>query len=399
MQRFALVHWHIQQRLVLARFGCFQGTQQAFKAFLVRIVVFPVGKVADMAGVFDILRPLGVTCQDCVIYANGKQGIEHTLRFFVQCFLDLVGYPIAGYRMFREYQQQFVLLSDGFVNTWSDFIPNFHVFWCKPATHIVTLQIGVQKFGKSFILTGVADKAAIVLNGLAGNIFHVDEKGVRYAGATYKRFGDVTLRQIDGVDAQWRRASMFNGFQPFDKAKVLVSKGCYSYDCLSKVGIFQFGKAEVSTSEISTSEVSTSEVSTSEVGIAEVGIAEVGIAEVGTAEVSKGEGIAEVGIAEIGKIEVSKDEVNIDEVGIVEVGKKEMSKVEIGIAKIGINEVGTLEIGRIELGMIEVSIFEVGTREVGKVEFGKVEVNIFEVRDCYGNVVYSPCIPLWNTVS
>ncbi len=144
-----------------------------------------------MAGSFDIMRPLGVTCQDCLNYADRKQNIRDTSRFFVQRPLHLVGYPIAGYRMFREYHQQLVKQTDSFVNAWADFVPNFQVFWCKPAANSVVLQIGVQACDKGFVVAGVADKAGIVFNWLAGNRFHVVEKRIGNSAATNERFGDM----------------------------------------------------------------------------------------------------------------------------------------------------------------------------------------------------------------
>ena len=69
---------------------------------LVGVVVFPVRKVANMAGVFNILRPLGVTRQDCIIYANGKQDNGYALRFFVQRFLDFVGTQALAIESERE---------------------------------------------------------------------------------------------------------------------------------------------------------------------------------------------------------------------------------------------------------------------------------------------------------
>ena len=61
----------------------------------------------------------------------------------------------------------------------ADFFPDFHVFWCEPATHIVALQIGIQPFDKGFVFAGIADKAGVVLNRGVYQRTGIGDKGIR----------------------------------------------------------------------------------------------------------------------------------------------------------------------------------------------------------------------------
>ena len=55
---------------------------QPLQAFLVGIVLFPVGKVSDMACVTNVICPVGVTFHHAVIQANRKQDGSALSTFF-----------------------------------------------------------------------------------------------------------------------------------------------------------------------------------------------------------------------------------------------------------------------------------------------------------------------------
>ena len=374
----------------------FQVAQQTAKRLLVGIMVFPVGKVANMTSLLNILRPRGVTRQDSIIYADGKQDIGDTLRFFIQRFFHFVGYPVTSYRVLRKYQQQFVILSDSFVNAWADFVPNFHIFWCEPAAHSTLLQVSMKSFGKGFIVTGIADKAGVIFDGFASKRFHIFQKRFGYTSTKNKRFGDISLRFVDTGDTQRRRTPMYNCLQSFNDTQITVSKLSTLNYCTFEVGIFKISIFEVGSSEVGIAEVSTSEVSTSEVGIVEMSTCKDNIGEMSTCKDNIGEvGTAEVGIAEVGPAEVGSVEVGISEVGATKIGIDKTSIHQVGIAEVGSAEVGIQQVSISKFSTAEVGIAEVNISKDCISEVRTAEVSISEV-NTLERMFHSPSIPVVN---
>jgi hypothetical protein len=56
---------------------------------------------------------------------------------------------------------------NGGINTGAELIPNLHIFGRIPTPYALVLQIRMEAFGKGVVLTRVADKAGVELEGLA----------------------------------------------------------------------------------------------------------------------------------------------------------------------------------------------------------------------------------------
>jgi hypothetical protein len=292
---FALTVSGIEQQRLCRFFGMFERTQQTLQTALVLVVVFPMGEVANMARALDVLRPTGGTGQYGVIDAERIQHIVGAFGFLAQGSFDFVGNPIAGYRVLREYQQQFIIQADAFIDAVADLIADVQVFGGKPAAHMVTLQVGVQACGKVFIATGIADKAGVVLNWIVDQRTNVGDKGIGQTCTTQEDFGYVSSRTDNCISSNSRRAKMMYCFKALYGAQVKVSKDSPSYSRLDKHRMTEVGTAEVGSYEASIHEVGTTEVGMAEVSSSEIGTDEVGSDKVGTDEV----GSAEVGINEV----------------------------------------------------------------------------------------------------
>ncbi len=267
------------------------------------------------------------------------------LILFSKGGLDLEFHPRASNGMLREHQQQLVIQANGLIDALPDFVTRLHVFRGKPTAHAFALQVGIEPFGKRLVTAGIANKAGVVLDGMSNQGVYIGEEVIWHTGLAQKCFGNMSLRTIDGINANARWASVLYRLQSSHGAQIEIIELC-PLDCsTAEVGAAEVGTAEVSASEVGTAEVSTAEVSTAEVGVAEGGSAEVGTAEIGLVEV----GSAEVGTAEVGLVEVGTAEVGIKKGGLAEVGK-----AEVGTAEVSASEVGTTEVGTAEVGMAEI---------------------------------------------
>jgi hypothetical protein len=66
--------------------------------------------------------------------------------------------------MLREDEKQFVVESDGFVNTRSDIVANFEIFWSLPAANALILQVSMESLSKGLIVAGIRDEDFIVID-------------------------------------------------------------------------------------------------------------------------------------------------------------------------------------------------------------------------------------------
>src|SRR5689334_16780280 len=127
--------------------------------------------------------------------------------------------------MLREDQQELVVDTNRLINAFSEGIANFEVFRGIPAAHPFVLQIGVQSFDKVLIFGRVANKTGVIVNRFSGKRTHVLNEALRCACASYEGLWNVALREIEAVDAQWRRSTVSNGFQSVDLAEITIPKG------------------------------------------------------------------------------------------------------------------------------------------------------------------------------
>lgn len=361
-----------------------------------------------MAHASNIGGPCLLGLHDCIVQFDGEQDQFVLLLFFFKGGFDFLFHPGTFNGMLREYQQQFVMDANRFVNTATDFVTYPHIMRCKPAAYIVVLQIVVQTLDKGFILTGIADKAGVVCDGMLCQRASIFDERIRQSCSAQEDFGNVSFRPQEGIGSNGRRKLVDDRFQLLNSAHVNSSKASISYsrffeDSIAKVGMVEVGTDEVGMVEVGAAEVSTVEVDISEVSIAEVGAAEVGSAEVGAAVVDT----AEVGMDEEARADDGTAENGIAEVSIAENGIAENGTVEIGTIEIGIAEVSTDEVGTVETGIAEVSTDEVGTVETGIAEVGTVETGIAEVSTdevgiaevkCISRMFRSPCIPVLDSL-
>src|SRR6266568_3121030 len=269
-----------------------QITHQPLQAFLVGIVVFPAGKVSDMACLTNVVCPIGVTLYHGGIQANRKQDGSTLSTFFCQSRFYLILDPSTFQRLLREDQQELIVQANGLINALSDLIADFHVFAVIPASDSFGLQVGIEAFDKLSVFARVANEAGVVLEGSASERMSVLDEGIRQTSTAQENFGNIAFRAFQGVSADCRRFAMGNGIQSFYRTQVYVTEGCPSNVSIAKVSISEVGSVEVGYEEGSSAEVGSPEASIAEVGSAEVGSAEVGSAEVGSAEV----GSVEVGV-------------------------------------------------------------------------------------------------------
>ncbi len=289
--------------------------QQSLQAFLVRIMVFPVGKVPNVPLSSNSGCPRIGCILDGFIQRDGEEGRLPLVLFLVQRFFDFILYPRTVNGMLRKDDQELVIESDRLINAVSEFVSNFQIFRSKPATNAFGSQVSMEAFDKLLVLAGIADKAGVVLNGVLNQGTDIGNEGIGEACLTQECLRNVSFRPQEGICPDGRRTLMDESFQSLHHSQVNISKDCPSY--------------------CSSGEVGSAEVGFGEVGYGEVGSVEVGYGEVGSVEVGSGEvGYGEVGIDEVGSDEVGYDEVGYGEVGSPEVGSDEVGSPEVGFAEV-----------------------------------------------------------------
>ncbi len=90
---------------------------------------------------------------------------------------------------------------NGFINSVTELVPNFEIFWGKPTSDAFGLEVGMEAVGKVLILSGVADEEGIVFDGGADQRFGVSDERLRHATAAQEEFGDLAVTLIDSVNA------------------------------------------------------------------------------------------------------------------------------------------------------------------------------------------------------
>ncbi len=302
-------------------------SQQAFEALFILLWVGPVLEVPNVPGALDLVHPYLSAGQGSPIYSYRIEDIWDTLWLFIQCLFHFVFNPCACNGVFRQNQQQFVIQSDRLINAVSDFIPDVHILWCKPAAYTFLLQVIMQPSCKQFILARIANEASVVLNGFSEQRMSILNQVGSDSCTFEKDFWYFATRFFKGASADMGWPEMAYGFQPFHIAQIDISEMCLGYD---------------RTAEVSKAEAGSAEVGSFEVGVSEVGSFEIGVSEVGTHE----GGSVEMGTHEVGPVEVGTHEVGSTEIGSTEIGSTEIGSTELDSAEIGSTEIGSDEVNR-----------------------------------------------------
>ena len=318
-------------------------THQPLQAFLVRIVIFPAGKVSDMACPSDSSCPRQTCLHHSLIQCDRKEHPFVLLLFPLKGSHDLVFHPYAIEGVFREDNQELIMRADSLLNATLKLLPGLQIYRGIPASNAFGSQVGIETFDKPPVFGRIANEAGVVLDGVLSQGVGRGNKGIGQACVTQECLRNVSFRPQEGIRPDSRRAQMPHCYQSFHGSQVNTSKDCLSY----------YGSAEIGSAEI---------------------------------------GSAEIGSVEDGSIEISSAKVGIAEVGCVEDGA-----VELGIAEIGSGEVGKAEVGKAEVGFLEASSAEVGFPEVGFPEVGFPEVGSSKIR-AYTWMLFSPCIPVFYSL-
>src|ERR1019366_2825457 len=199
----------------------------------------------------------------------------------------------------RQDQEEPLISSYRFVDLLMYLLSGLYIVRREPAADAVLLQIGMQASGEFLILGGIADEAGIELKGLPCEGSHVLDEVVGNTGPAQECQRDVSMRAVDGVDADRRRTVMVHGLKALYVAQVVVSENRIASGRICEVGPGEVGPAEVRPGEVRPAEVRLDElyreevcqkeVRPGEVRPGEVRPAEVRLAEAGHAEVCAGE--------------------------------------------------------------------------------------------------------------
>src|SRR5215510_15842941 len=103
--------------------------------------------------------------------------------------------------MLRQYQKQFVIHPNRFINSDAEFLADLNVFRRVPAAHAVVLKVCIEAFSEVLILARIADETGIEVDwGIDQRLVKRDE-AVRHAAAAQEDFRNLALRFVDGAYA------------------------------------------------------------------------------------------------------------------------------------------------------------------------------------------------------
>src|ERR1019366_898203 len=190
----------------------------------------------------------------------------------------------------RQDQEEPLISSYRFVDLLMYLLSGLYIVRREPAADAVVLQIGMQASGEFLILGGIADEAGIELKGLPCEGSHVLDEVVGNTGPAQECQRDVSMRAVDGVDADRRRTVMVHGLKALYVAQVVVSENRIASGRICEVGPAEVRLDELYREEVCQKEVRPGEVRPAEVRLAEAGHAEVCAGEARAAEVRAGKG-------------------------------------------------------------------------------------------------------------
>lgn len=199
-------------------------TQQSLQALLVRIVVFPAGKVPDMACPSDAGGPWQACLLDRLIQGDGKEGRFVVALFFLKGGHDLAFYPLTVDGMFRKDNQELIIQAERLINAVPELLPNFQVLRSKPAPNAIGLQVGIESFNKLLIFTGIADTARVILNWVLSQGMGRGDEGLSDACFAQELLRNRAFRARDGIRANGRRASVPHCIQSSNGSQINISK-------------------------------------------------------------------------------------------------------------------------------------------------------------------------------
>lgn len=141
--------------------------QKAVEGLFVGIMVFPVVKVADVAGAAEGGGPGFGGVHDGIIKADGEEdGLAGMAVFAFEGGGDFAFDPGAFDGVLGEDDHDFVVDPDGVFDAIPEAVADFKVFRSEPDADTIRLEIGVKTVSKLLVFAGVADEAGVELNGL-----------------------------------------------------------------------------------------------------------------------------------------------------------------------------------------------------------------------------------------
>ena len=141
-----------------------QIAQQPLQGSLIGYLILPLAKIANKPYPADIPCPCCSRLHQCIVEPNGKENQYFwCLLFPLKCQFHFSFHPITFDSMFREDQQQLVILLYGLVDLSTDLVTCFRIMRSKPAGDAFALQVSVQLLGKGLIFGGIAQNAAMIV--------------------------------------------------------------------------------------------------------------------------------------------------------------------------------------------------------------------------------------------
>lgn len=190
----------------------FEITQETLKGELVGIMIFPSGEVADVPAAAQVGGPVLVRVQNCIVQSQGKEYIAVLAFLFFAGGKYLALDPGAGDSGLGEYDDEFIVEANGFVDTPMIMVADLEIFFSEPAAHASGLEIGIEALSKVFILVRVGNEAGVIIDGQhrGDERAHIGDEGFRNAHTAQKSFRDLSVRLVDSIEANGRRKNVLD---------------------------------------------------------------------------------------------------------------------------------------------------------------------------------------------
>ena len=122
--------------------------EELVKGPLILNWICPVGKVADVASLFEGRSPSFLALQHGSINTNGVENDTLLVNLPINGLIDLVADPFTVHRMLREDDDNTIMHMDRLVNLLAKEVSWLQIMRSKPATDASGLQIRVQSLGE-----------------------------------------------------------------------------------------------------------------------------------------------------------------------------------------------------------------------------------------------------------
>ena len=131
-------------------------------------MVFPFREITDVTGSPEFGGPAFIGIHDRSIQPDWEEDSLASDTFLLIGSINLILNPVTVDRMLGQNQKELVVEPYRLIDSIPDFVPNLHVFGCKPTTNPFVLEIGMESLGKVLALAGVANEARIEIEGFTG---------------------------------------------------------------------------------------------------------------------------------------------------------------------------------------------------------------------------------------